>query len=51
VVFTLDMAGLRDAAAQSINSFSPLFTIAAGLVIAGGVLGWGIGHLKVWRGS
>jgi hypothetical protein len=47
--FTIPTSGLGTAVGESITSLSPLFTIAAGLVIAGAALGWGISMIKKWR--
>jgi nitrate/nitrite transporter NarK len=51
MVFTIPTTGLGAAVADSVTSLSPLFTIAAGLVIAGAALGWGISMIKKWRGA
>jgi hypothetical protein len=51
MIFTVPTTGLGSAVSDSMSSMGPLFYIAAGLVVAGGILGWGIRMLKSWRGG
>ena len=47
--FTLDLANLGTSVSTSLASMSPLFFVVAGLIVAGGILAWGVSMLKKWR--
>jgi len=49
MTFSVPTTGLGQAVTDSLTSMSPLFFIAAGLVVGGSALAWGIGMLKSWR--
>lgn len=49
VAFSMDPAALAGSVANTVASFSPLVSIAASMVLAGGVVAWSIGQLKAWR--
>jgi hypothetical protein len=51
LTFTVPTSGIGTATSTSLTSMSPLFYIAGGLVVAGGILGWGIRMLKSWQGG
>jgi hypothetical protein len=47
--FTVTLTGIGADVSQAITNLLPMFTFAAGLAIAAGVLGWGLNMIKRWR--
>jgi hypothetical protein len=47
--FVFPVDGLAPAVQKTIDSLGPIFTIGAGLLVAGEILFWGIGMLRSWQ--
>lgn len=49
LTFTIPTTGLGQAVNEALGSLSSIFYIAAGLIVAGMALSWGIDMLKSWQ--
>lgn len=51
MIFDLDLSGLGASVSSYLSSLAPWFYVVGGLVVAGGIVSWGIGLLRDWQSN